>query len=268
MTEITVSRSNNVVTVALNRPKQHNAMTPTLIRDLTSTFHELGQDESVRVIILTGNGRSFCAGADLNYMRSAADFSFEDNLADGKAIFDLMAVVNDCPKPVVGRINGAAIGGGAGLTSCCDITVAVARAKFAFSEARLGIVPATISPFVLTKIGVGNGRELFLTGEVFSAEKAQQIGLIQHVAAEEMELDAMVTDRVTQLLQAAPGAQTVVKELIASVSGQPIAETRDYTADAIAQRRASAEGKEGMSSFLEKRKPGWQTNYQPNKPSN
>lgn len=153
-------------------------------------------------------------------MRAAADYTFEQNVADGQAIFNLMMAVDSCPQPVVGRINGAAIGGGAGLVSCCDIVVASERATFAFSEARLGIAPAVISPFVLSRIGPGHARELFLTGERFDVRRAQAIGLVHHVAAES-ELDAVVAERVTQLLQAAPGAQAAIKELIRAVPINP-----------------------------------------------
>ncbi len=251
-----------VLTVVLNRPEQHNALTPELIERLTAVFHQDTVADDVRVIVLTGNGRSFCAGADINMMRAAADTDFAANVADGQAIFDLMQAIDNCPKPVVGRVNGAAIGGGVGLVSACDIVVAVNRAKFAFSEARLGIVPAVISPFVLAKIGVGNGRELFLTGERFDAFKAQQIGLVQHVVAED-ELDTAVAERIEQLLLAAPGAQAAAKELIRTVAPQlvaahqPAVEMRDFTADMIARRRASDEGREGLSAFLEKRIPNW-----------
>jgi methylglutaconyl-CoA hydratase len=193
----------------------------------------------------------------LHAMRAAADYTFAQNVADGQAIFDLMQAVDCCTKPVVGRINGAAIGGGAGLVSCCDVVVAVERAIFAFSEARLGIVPAVISPFVLAKIGVGNGRELFLTGERFSAHRAKEVGLVQHVVAAET-LDEKVAERVAQLLEAAPGAQTAVKDLIRDVAYRPKQALRSYTSDLIARRRASDEGREGMSAFLEKRRPWWQ----------
>jgi len=258
MDEVVVCRRQGpALWVTLNRPESHNAMNPAMIAALTAVFQALPEQPDVRVVVLTGNGRSFCAGADLAFMRAAADYTFAENVADGEAIFDLMTAVDTCLQPVVGRINGAAIGGGVGLVSCCDIVVAVRRAQFAFSEARLGIVPAVISPFVLAKIGVGNGRELFLTGERFSAERAQQIGLVQHVVAEEA-LDEVVADRVQNLLQAAPGAQAAAKELIRAVAHQPKAAMRDYTAHLIAERRASAEGREGMSSFLEKRKPEWQ----------
>ena len=181
-------------------------------------------------------------------MRAAADYSFDENVADGQAIFDLMLAIDHCPRPVVGRVNGAAIGGGVGLVSCCDIVVAVERATFAFSEARLGIVPAVISPFVLARIGPGQARELFLTGERFDARRAQAIGLVHHVVAE----------RVAQLLQAAPEAQATIKQLIHTVAFRPTESVRDYTAETIARRRAAGEGREGMSAFLEKRKPRWQ----------
>jgi len=251
-----LSLDGSVLRVALNRPQMHNAMNPEMIASLFAVFRELPQRDDVRVVVLTGNGRSFCAGADLAFMRAAADYDFEQNVADGQAIFDLMQIVDTCPKPVVGRINGAAIGGGVGLVSCCDIAVAVERAKFGLSEARLGILPAVISPFVLAKIGEGNGRELFMTGERFDAHHARRIGLVQHVVAE-ADLDSVVDERVQQLLQAAPGAQAAAKKLIHTVATQPKIEMRDYTSRLIAERRASDEGRDGMSAFLEKRKPTW-----------
>ncbi len=244
------------LTVALNLPKSHNAMTPTMIRELTAVFQQINTLNGIRVVVLTGNGRSFCAGADLNFMRAAADYGYDENVADGNAIFDLMLAIDSCHKPVIGRINGAAIGGGAGLVSCCDIVVAADRAKFGFSEARLGILPAVISPFVLEKIGVGNGRELFLTGERFNAAHARQIGLVNRVV-DEKKLDEAVAERIAQLLFAAPNAQKEGKEMIRAVAHRPKAEMRDYTSNLIASRRASTEGKEGMESFLKKRKPAW-----------
>ena len=254
---VTVSQAGGVLTVALNRPEQHNAMNPAIMAGLSDIFGGLPARDDVRVVVLTGNGRSFCAGADLAFMRAAADYTFDQNVADGQAIFDLMQAVDSCPQPVVGRVNGAAIGGGAGLVSCCDIVVADERATFAFSEARLGIVPAVISPFVLARIGPSHARELFLTGERFDARRAQAIGLVHHVVAAD-ELDDAVADRVTQLLQGAPGAQATIKELIRTVAFRPKESVRDYTAETIARRRAGDEGREGMSAFLEKRKPWWQ----------
>lgn len=255
---IHVRQAGAVLMVALNRPDSHNALTPEMTAALTQTFRGVAARADVRVVVLTGNGRSFCAGADLNSMRAAADFSYDENVRDGEAIFDLMQAVDACPRPVIGRINGAAIGGGAGLVSCCDVVVAVERAKFGFSETRLGIVPAVISPFVLAKIGVGSARELFLTGELVRAERAQAIGLVQYVVADEAALDTAVAERVAQLLQAAPGAQAAAKALIRAVAYQPREAMRAVTADLIAQRRASDEGREGMSAFLQKRPPAWQ----------
>lgn len=254
---VRVTLRDSVLTVTLNRPDNHNAMSPAMVAALTAVFQNLPQRKEVRVVVLTGNGRSFCAGADLAFMRAAADYTFDENVADGEAIFDLMHAIDACPLPVVGRINGAAIGGGMGLVSCCDIAVAVAGAQFGFSEVRLGLVPAVISPFVLAKIGVGNGRELFLTGERFDALRAQRIGLVQHVVAADA-LDAKVEECVTQLLQGAPGAQAAAKMLIRQAAYQPPAAMRDFTARLIAARRADDEGREGMSAFLEKRRPRWQ----------
>lgn len=257
MSVVEVQQTGAVLTVTLNRPESHNAMTPEMVGELTAVFQSLPARDDVRVVVVRGNGRSFCAGADLSFMRAAADYTFAENVQDGEAIFDLMMAVDQCPKPLVARVNGATIGGGLGLISCCDIVVAVEQAQFGLSEARLGIVPAVISPFVLAKIGVGNGRELFLTGERFSAARAQQIGLVQYVVSES-ELDVKVAERVEQLLLAAPGSQAAIKELIRTVAYQPKTTVRNYTANLIAQRRASDEGKEGMSAFLQKRKPWWQ----------
>ncbi len=255
--EIALRQEGVVLTVALNRPEVHNALTPGMIGELTAVFQTIPSQKEVRVVVLTGNGRSFCAGADLAFMRAAADYTFAENVQDGEAIFDLMLMIEQCPTPVVARVNGAAIGGGVGLVSCCDIVVAVAQAQFGFSETRLGIVPAVISPFVLGKIGPNEARQLFLTGERFGATKAQQIGLVNHVVADE-ELDTAVSDRINQLLQAAPGAQAAAKELIRQVSHQPKEAMRGYTTNLIARLRDSDEGREGMSSFLQKRKPWWQ----------
>jgi methylglutaconyl-CoA hydratase len=256
--EVLIEQEGAVARVTLNRPQRHNAMTPALIDELRRTFLHLGGDESVRVIVLSGNGKSFCAGADLGSMRAAADFSFEENVRDGQEIFDLMATVDRCPKPVVGRVTGAAIGGGAGLVSCCDVAAATADTIFAFSETRLGIVPAVISPFVVSRIGKNAARELFLSGERFTAERARQEGLIQYVVHGIEALDARVAERVAQFLQAAPGAQATVKALLRELDRRPYEALRAYTSEVIARRRASDEGREGMSAFLEKRKPWWQ----------
>ena len=248
----------DVVTVTLNRAESHNALTPEMISSLRQTFVEQGQDRQARVIVLRGRGRSFCAGADLGAMRAAAEFTFDENVADGKAIFDLMEAVFVCPKPVVAAVQGAAIGGGAGLVSCCDIAIALSDTVFAFSEVRLGILPAVISPFVTRKMDSGAVRELFLTGERFDAARAKEAGLVQHVVESEEALEALLQARVHLLLQAAPGAQAAVKELLREIERRPRSELRQFTSEFIARRRASEEGREGMSAFLEKRKPWWQ----------
>jgi methylglutaconyl-CoA hydratase len=254
---VEVHQEGPVLTVALNRPESHNAFSPEMSAAVMAVFQEIDERDDVRVVVLTGNGRSFCAGGDLNAMRAASDFTFDENVRDGEVIFDLMWTVDRCRKPVVGRVNGAAIGGGVGLVSCCDIVIAVDRAEFGFSETRLGLVPAVISPFVIAKIGPTAARELFLTGKRFDAHHAQQLGLVNSIVPE-IELDGAVSDCIAHLLQAAPGAQAAAKELIRTVAYQPKEAVREYTTHLIARLRASDEGREGMSAFLEKRKPDWQ----------
>ncbi len=255
---IEISFHDGAATVALNRPEQHNALTQEMMLALHRAFQELGGDPAVRLIVLTGRGRSFCAGADVNMMRAEADNTFDQNVANAEMIFDLMAAVDACPKPVLGRINGAAIGGGVGLVACCDIAVAVERARFGLSEVRLGIVPAVISPFVIAKIGPSAARELFLTGERFTAEHARRIGLVHHVAADESALDERIAERAAELRQGSPMAQAVAKALVSRIAGGDLAAQRRYTTRLIAECRASADGREGMGSFLEKREPRWQ----------
>ncbi|MGH2538091.1 MAG: enoyl-CoA hydratase-related protein [Candidatus Promineifilaceae bacterium] len=244
--------------VRLNRPEQHNAINRELIAGLQQAFEELGGRSETRVIVLTGGGPSFCAGADLGMMRAAAGNSYEANLEESQAIFDLMLAVDRCPKPVVGRINGSAFGGGVGLVCCCDLALTVEEALFAFSESRLGIVPAVISPFVLAKIGVSQARALFLTGERFDAQRAKAIGLV-HEVVPAGGLDAAVAATVDQLLKAAPGAQAAAKALIRDVAYRPAEEVAQLAAELIAGRRASPEGQEGMAAFLERRRPDWQS---------
>lgn len=253
---VLIEQEGSVVTVTMNRPANHNAFDPRMIRELTAIFRQFSNRDDVRVIILTGSGRSFCAGADLSMMQSASEATFDENVSGANAIFDLMLAVDSCPRPVVGRINGAAIGGGAGLVSCCDVVVAVERARFGFSETRIGLVPAVISPFVLAKIGAAHGRESFLTGELFDVNHARDIGLVHHIVAE-AQLDDKVAERVDALLMAAPGAQGDAKALIRAVRGRPPESVRDDTSNLMASRRAGAEGQEGMAAFLEKREPDW-----------
>ena len=246
----------NVLAVALNRPEVHNAFNEIMIDELLDVFNALEGREDIRSVILTGTGKTFCAGADVSMMKAAAGYSHEQNVAEAQSIYELMLAVNSCPKPVIGRINGSALGGGAGLVSCCDIVVAIDTASFSFSETRLGLVPAVISPFVIAKIGSSNARELFLTGERFNADRAQAIGLVNQLA-QESTVDDIVSERIGQLHKAAPQAQATAKELICSVAGHDPSDLREQLSELIAVRRASEEGKEGMNAFLEKRTPNW-----------
>jgi methylglutaconyl-CoA hydratase len=245
-----------VFVVALNRPEQHNALNRRLIGELTTTFRSFANREDVRAIVFTGNGRSFCAGADLQSTMATANAGYDLAREDGQKLFDLMKAVDSCPVPVIGRVNGAAIGGGMGLVCCCDIVVAADRARFAFSEVRLGLIPAVISPFVLAKIDQSQARELFLTGERFDTQRAREIGLVHWVAPAE-DLDEKIAERVDQLLLGAPGAQAAAKKLLREAASRPHDTMHSYTSDLFARRVVSQEGQEGIRAFFEKRRPDW-----------
>lgn len=245
-----------VATVELARPDSHNALNRDLIREVARCMGEVSADEGVRVVVLTGEGRSFCAGADIGYMRATAGFSYEENVEDARALAAMFESVERCPKPVVARVQGAAIGGGAGLVAAADVVVASERARFAFSEVRLGIAPATIAPFVVRKIGLSQARALFLTGERFDAVRAREIGLVHAVVPEE-ELDAGVGEKVVALLGGGPEAQAAIKELLREIEEAAPGETADLMARRIAGLRTGGEGQEGLGAFLEKREPDW-----------
>ena len=253
---IQASVSNGTARIALNRPDVHNAFNDDLLRELADAVRHAMRDQEVRVLVLTGNGKSFCAGADLNWMKSVLDYTVEQNKKDAATLVDLLDLIEACPKPVIGRINGAAVGGGVGLTAVCDIAIASLEAKFGFSEVKLGIIPAMISPYVLRKIGRGPARELFLTGDRFDAARARDIGLINDAVPLD-KLDEAVNAMVASLLTSAPGALAEAKKLIHMVPGMDASEAREYTLTKIAERRASFEGQEGMRAFLDKRKPDW-----------
>ena len=244
-----------VLTVTMDRPDRRNAFNPEMVADLTRAFRDAARDPDVRVIVLAGAGPVFSAGADLDSMRAMGQADFEDNVADALRLADLLDAVRDAPKPVVARVQGAAMGGGSGLVAASDIAVAADNTTFAFSEARIGLAPAVIAPYVLPRIGVSAARELFLTGEGFDTQRAMAIGLVARVVPES-ELDQAVAERVDALLQAAPGAQAAIKRLIRQVSAQS-GTARDYTARTIAALRASDEGREGTTAFLERREPAW-----------
>src|ERR671916_939275 len=245
-----------VATVTLARLEARNALNATLIEELTRCFEELAEDESIRVVVLTGEGPSFCAGADIAYMRDTAGFSYEENLEDARRLADMFLAVDDLPKPVVVQVRGAAIGGGAGLVAAADVAVAKEGTRFAFSEVRLGIAPATIAPFVVRKIGYSRARALFLTGERFGADLAREIGLV-HEVVPEGELYAAVERVAAQLLQGGPAAQAAIKEALRQVEATEPMEALGIMTQLIAELRIGEEGQEGLGAFLEKREPFW-----------
>lgn len=240
----------------LNRPEVRNAFDGLMVTELRKVFDELGADDAVRVIVLGGRGKVFSAGADLEWMKAVAEFGREDNIRDARALAELFLTISRSPKPVVGRVQGAALGGGAGLVAACDIAVAALGTRFGFTEVRLGLVPAVISPYVIGRIGESATRELFLTGERFDAEKACEIGLVR-AAVPEADLDAAVDSRIGELLLAGPHAIAEAKALIREVSGRHPEDVQKETVERIAAIRASEEGQEGLRAFLEKRKPRW-----------
>lgn len=245
-----------VARVWMNRPDLRNAFDGLMITELRKVLFDLRSLDAVRVVVLGGRGPAFCAGADLQWMKAMAAFTREENMREAQALADLFFTVYESPKPIVARVHGAALGGGAGLVAACDIPVAALGTQFGFTEVRLGILPAVISPYVIAKIGESAARELFLTGERFEAVRALEIGLVR-AAVPEVDLDAAVEGRVQELMKAGPRAIAEVKALIREVAFRRVEDVQRYTVERIAEVRASPEGQEGMRAFLEKRKPYW-----------
>jgi methylglutaconyl-CoA hydratase len=248
-----------VTTLTLNRAEKHNAFDDAIISELTDKLVKLDNDKSVRVVVLTGAGKSFSAGADINWMRASAQYDEARNIEDALKLAELMSTLDGMRIPTIARVNGAAFGGGVGLIACCDIAVASTAAKFSLSEVRLGLVPSVISPYVIAAIGAHNARRYFLTADAITADKAREIGLI-HEVAEPEKLDAAVEREVALLLKGGPKALTAAKNLIAgqvALSTSARRNLRSKTANIIAQLRVSKEGQEGLSAFLEKRLPNW-----------
>jgi methylglutaconyl-CoA hydratase len=243
----------------LNRPDVRNALNPELIAELAdwaSRLSAAGDRHDVRAVVLAGAGTIFCAGADAKWMSSTIHYTKSENLRDARATAEMFAALDGLPVPLICRIQGAALGGGAGLAAVGDIVIAEDRATFAFPEVKLGIVPAMISPFVLAKLGQAAARELFLTGARFPASRAKEIGLV-HAVVPASELDTQVAEYVREILTAAPGAVAAAKALIREVRWRAPIDAAATTADIIARLRVSAEGQEGLKAFLEKRKPSW-----------
>lgn len=252
-----IRREGPVARVDLNRPDVRNAFNEGVIAELMSTFAALGADASLRAIVLGGRGKAFCAGADLSWMRSMAGFDWEQNRADAQALADMLWAVYRCPVPVVGRIHGDCYAGGVGLAAVCDVLVAAEGVNFCLSEAKLGLLPATISPYVIRAMGEQASRRYFTTAERFSASQAQAMGFVHEVCAADA-LDAKVDEIVAALVANGPMATRACKALVQDVAGLPVDETlRAETARRIADIRASDEGREGVQSFLNKRRPAW-----------
>ena len=258
---LTNTDARGVATITINRPDKHNAFNAEIISALTGALQAADRNADVRVIVLTGAGKSFSAGADLNWMKSMAVYSEDENLEDSLKLAELMQVLDNLRKPTVARVNGHVFGGGVGLVSCCDIAVAIDSARFALSEVKLGLVPAVISPYVIAAIGERHARRFFLTAEAMVAPVAQQIGLV-HEVVPAGELDTAIEKEIGLLLQGGPEAQAAAKHLVRQVCHQDDdaeRHLRKSTAELIAQVRVSEEGQEGLSAFLEKRKPRWPT---------
>ena len=252
-----VSKKQGVARVTLNRPELRNAFDDVLISSLTRTFTEIGKDPAVRVMILAGNGPAFCAGADLNWMKRMAGYSYEQNLADAKGLAEMLATLDRLPKPTIARVHGPVFAGGTGLVAACDIAVGTPEAKMCLSEAKLGLSPATISPYVMRAMGEREARRYFLTAEVFSAEEAFRIGMLS-LLVKENELDSAIDGLLKHLLAGGPEAHAKIKALIRTVAGRrPDDALVAETAQQIAEIRGSPEGREGIASFLEKRKAAW-----------
>jgi methylglutaconyl-CoA hydratase len=249
-------REGPVERVTLNRPEVRNAFNEDVIAELTEWARLTAADHSVRVAVLSGAGTVFCAGADLTWMSKMVAYTQEENVRDAMAAAAMYGALDMLPVPLIGRIHGAALGGGAGLAAVCDIAVADERAVFGFTEVKVGILPSMISPFVLPRIGQAAARELFLTGMRFDAGRAKEIGLV-HAVVPASELDLRVDSYVQEVLSAAPEAVSTAKSLLRRIAGRAPADVRELTAETIAERRASAEGQEGMNAFLEKRTARW-----------
>ena len=256
-TALQIERDGGVARVWLNRPEVRNAFNEAVIAELGDAFTTLGADASLRAIVLGGHGKAFCAGADLAWMRQMADFTWEQNRADAQALADILWALYRCPVPIVGRIHGDCYAGGVGLAAVCDILVASEAATFCLSEARLGLLPATISPYVIRAMGQQAARRYFVSAERFSAAQAHAMGFVHELTTAEA-LDAKVDEIVAALVANGPMAVRACKALVQDIAGRPInGALRADTARRIADVRASDEGKEGVASFLQKRKPGW-----------
>jgi methylglutaconyl-CoA hydratase len=254
---VKVSRDGSVAHISLNRPELNNALNPQLIDELRAALGAVAGDASASTVVLSGEGKSLCAGADINRMREAATFSRDDNIRDALPLSNMLAALDRLPQTTIGRVHGPIYGGGVGVVAACDIAIASEDATFCLSEVRLGIVPGMISPYVVRAIGERTARRYFQTAEVFDAHEARRIGLIHEVVAPDA-LDERIAKLLKQLRSAAPGARAVAKKLAGDIAGRSIDDALiRETSELIADVRAQPEAREGLSAFLEKRKPSW-----------
>jgi methylglutaconyl-CoA hydratase len=252
-----VSSTASITTVTLARPDLHNAFNDQMMMELTEAFSGLGSDPTVRVVILAAEGKSFCAGADVNWMKRMVDYSFDQNISDANILAKMLRAIRECPKPVIARVHGPAYGGGVGLAAAADMAVAVRDAVFCLSEVKLGIVPAVISPFVLEKIGPGAARRYALTAERFDADEAKRLGLVNEVVDSPQQLDGWINEVTKHILANGPAAVAACKRILSEVAGVAWDQVQARTTQRIAEIRISPEGQEGLKAFLEKRKPNW-----------
>ena len=256
MSSVLIERDGPILRLTLNRPEVRNAFDEQVIRALASAAIAAADDREVRVVVLGGKGKSFCAGADIGWMAKAIAYSRQENLSDAEDMARVMERLDTLPMPVIGRVQGSALGGGVGLAAICDIVVAADDAVFGLTEVKLGILPAVVAPYVLRKIGISAARELFLTGVRFDAERARQLGLVHEVVPADA-LDAAIAKRVADVLAASPTGIARAKALIREIAGIHPEDVVGVTTNAIASQRVSEEGQEGLRAFLEKRKPSW-----------
>ncbi len=248
--------SNRIARVTFSRPEVHNAFHSGVIKEMRQVFAEIAKSPEIRAVVITGEGKSFCAGADLNWMKAVAEYKYDQNLAESSELAELFNDIYTCTRPVIGRINGAAIGGGAGFVAVCDISIGAQSSVVSFSEVKIGLVPACIGPYVIKKIGEGKARGLFITGERLTADRAKEVGLLNKVVPD-AELDKTIDELLQQILTSGPHAISMAKELVSKVPAMSAAEYKPFTAEMIAKLRNSAEGQEGMAAFLAKQKPRW-----------